>query len=465
MEYDLYRNQAVHDSYARNVQDFLDSYRVGVPTIVMLPGGMGSQLDRSPTPYRGQDIPFSGYSPVWLSPGILFRGDGLTLEMDAARHDIQDYVIVPDGPLRYLVKAYDGTERYFTDQNVNYIVFGYDWRRPLEEAAVNLQTFLTALRRAVFQAHADDVTPRLVLLCHSQGGLVAKMFLDIVHNAVSAWVSKVITVATPFYGTATHMPRYFVGEHLLNLLYGAGRVAKIIGSLPGPYTLLPIDRATWRKRGAALGLGAETYPVVDEGGREIDPYDRAQTGAHGRYPAWVSGDYLDAAKAIRGAIDQDLEPAAVAQVFHLRATSTATPYRFRWRPLPADFSPDTSPLPFDDLPNDVNAQGGDGTVPWFSARLAQVPDARVYRIPTTALHQDLLENARALDAIWTIITTGRIPDHDPQVPDGPYQGQPTASDAEVDRFLSDAAAGRIAAADPAARDPRLWRGVVRRTLK
>src|SRR5437867_4546022 len=127
MDYNLVRNQAVRDSYAKNVQDFLDHYRAGAPTVVMLPGGMGSQLDRSPEAYHGQAISFLNYTPVWLSPGVLFRGDALTLEMDENRHDIRDFIIVPDGPLRFLVTAYEGTAKFFADRGANYIVFGYDW--------------------------------------------------------------------------------------------------------------------------------------------------------------------------------------------------------------------------------------------------------------------------------------------------------------------------------------------------
>jgi hypothetical protein len=465
MDYNLARNQAVRDSYAKNVQDFLDHYRAGAPTVVMLPGGMGSQLDRSSEAYHGTAMSFLDYTPVWLSPGVLFRGDALTLEMDGAGHDIHDFIIVPDGPLRFLVKAYDGTEKYFTDKGANYIVFGFDWRRPLEEAAVNLQSFLTSLRQAVFAQHHDNIVPKTVLLCHSQGGLVAKMFLDIVQNNAGAWLNKVITVAAPFYGTATHMQRYFVGEHMLNILHGAGRVSRIVGSLPGPYTLLPIDRTTWAKRQAALGLNGQPYPVEDGNGDAADPYDSADAGPGGRYPAWVPASYVDEARDIRGSIDLDLPADTVARIFHLRAATTDTPCRFRWNPLPANFDPDKGPCPLQPLPQDADQRRGDGTVPYWSARLAQVPDDRVYDVPTAAAHQDLLENRRTLEAVWTIIQTGAIAGVSPTVPDASYSEQAPAAPAEVDQFLSDAVAKRIAADDPRAHDPRLWRGVVRGMLR
>jgi hypothetical protein len=465
MDYNFARSQAVRDSYAKNVQDFLDHYRAGAPTVVMLPGGMGSQLDRSPEAYHGSAMSFLDYTPVWLSPGVLFRGDALTLEMDGAGHDIRDFIIVPDGPLRFLVKAYDGTEKFFIDKGANYIVFGFDWRRPLEEGAVNLQSFLTSLRQAVFAQHHDNIVPKTILLCHSQGGLVAKMFLDIVQNNAGAWLDKVITVATPFYGTATHMQRYFVGEHMLNILHGATRVARIVGTLPGPYTLLPIDRATWTKRQAALGLTGQPYPVQDSSGVPVDPYDTGNLGAGRRYPAWVAAASLDAARDIRGSIDIDLPAESLGRIFNLRATTTDTPCYFRWDALPANFDPDRGPCPLQPLPQDATQRRGDGTVPYWSARLAQVGDDRVYDVPTTAAHQDLLENRRTLEAVWTIIQNGTIAGFSPTEPDSSYSVEAPAAPAEVDQFLSDAAAKRVAPTDPRAHDPRLWRGVVRGMLR
>lgn len=468
MDYDLARNQAVHDSYAKNVKDFLDHYRAGEPTVVMLPGGMGSQLDRSSEAYHGQAMSFLDYSPVWLSPGVIFRGDALTLEIEQNRHDIHDFIIVPDGPMRFLIRAYEGTSRFFFDKGANYIVYGYDWRRSLAEAAVNLQSFLTSLRRAVFNHHHEDIVPRTILLCHSQGGLVAKMFLDRVQNNLSSWLDKVVTVATPFYGTygtANHMQRYFVGESLLNILHGAKRVAKIVGSLPGPYVLLPIDLPTWKRRQDALGLNDQPYPVEDENRNPVDPYDTANMGAGNRYPSWMIADYLDEARDIRGAIDLELGADAIKRIFHLRATSTNTPCRFRWRRLSADFDPDQGPCPLEPLPQEPGQARGDGTVPYWSARLVQAPQEQIYDIPTEAPHQELLENSRTLAAIWSIMTVGKKPDVDPDVEDVTYAGLDAASVNEVNAFLNDAATKKIGADDTRAKDPRIWRGVVRNLLR
>ncbi len=56
-------------------------------------------------------------------------------------------------------------------------MFGYDWRRPLEEAPGYLEHFLNLLRFQVVSRHGFDPLPTTTLLCHSQGGLVAKVLM------------------------------------------------------------------------------------------------------------------------------------------------------------------------------------------------------------------------------------------------------------------------------------------------
>ncbi len=126
MTYDQARRRAIRDALGSRIEHFARSYRPGEPTVVFLPGGMGSQLDQSKKRYQGTSTPpFTEYDPVWIDFGILFNGDALKLEIRLDGRDYRNHVIIPDGPLQFLVSAYDGTERYFQeDKGWNYIVFG-----------------------------------------------------------------------------------------------------------------------------------------------------------------------------------------------------------------------------------------------------------------------------------------------------------------------------------------------------
>ncbi len=105
MDYDVGRVSAIQSAYLGIIKDFLPRYRRGQPTVIMLPGGMGSQLDRSPGPFQDQPPDFTRYDPVWIDLGLIFSADGLALEIDAHGRDRDGYIVVPNGELRFLIDA------------------------------------------------------------------------------------------------------------------------------------------------------------------------------------------------------------------------------------------------------------------------------------------------------------------------------------------------------------------------
>ncbi|HEV2187819.1 MAG TPA: hypothetical protein VGR70_11465 [Stellaceae bacterium] len=463
MAYSDSRKQAATDA-AQSVCDGLAAaYLPGRQTVILLPGGMGSQLNRSPTPYAGADIPLPSFVPFWITAGTIFDQNALELAIDSTGADKDDYIVVADGPLRFIgLASYEGTQKFFQDQGLNYAVFGYDWRRDLQEAALNLHDLLVNFQAAVTGQGHPDPLPTTSLLCHSQGGMVAKIYLDL-PNSLAGALQYVITIATPFYGTGTHMQRYFVGDSTLNLLYNPDDVATITGGLPGPYVLMPMDRQTWQNRGGQLGVAS--YPVLAPDGSPADPYDQGSLG--GRYPAWMSGDYLEDARQARLALDADLSPNLLAKVFHLLSDSTPTPAYFRWAALPAGFDPRITPCPLvpDPARGNLGMVGGDGTVPAFSAALAQAGN-QALTVPTTQQHQDLAENARCLQAVGMILANGTLPSAAQlNAADETYSRPPTASPAEVQQTLSAVGAGTIPRNDPRLNDPAFQRGAAREFLK
>ena len=218
MTYEKARHSSIRDALGRRIEAFARHYKPGLPTIILLPGGMGSQLDRSKRRYtRGTNLPFQHYDPIWMDFGILFDNDALMLEIDHSGKDIGDHVIIPDGPLHFFVNPYDGTERFVRDERGwNYICFGFDWRRSIMESAAYLETFLFRLGRRVQQLKGESPLPNATLFCHSMGGLVATAFLTRLASRksfspadIDQWLSRIVTVATPFYGTSTHLRRYY----------------------------------------------------------------------------------------------------------------------------------------------------------------------------------------------------------------------------------------------------------------
>ncbi len=462
MSYESARTLEIGDAYARRVEDFAREYRPGRASIVLIPGGMGSQLDRSGEPYEDDgSLPFHAYDPVWMDVGIL-SGDALHLEINSDGRDQEGHIIVPNGPLRFLVRPYEGAEAYFRERGENFVIFGFDWRRPLAESASYLERFLRRTRERVMARGFPDPLPTTTLLAHSMGRLVAKVFLHRVYKAsvtavdIPKWMAQLVTVATPFYGTSNHMQRYYLGEELLNTLYGAGDIARLSGTMPGPYVLMFMDSATYLRDGEALGLSR--YPLRDaqDDDVEVDPYDQA---SFSRFPPWVRWESIVQAKRARQTVTKLLPDPVLAHVFHLRSgVDTDTDVELFWEDVDGpDFDPGEDPSPV------VGERGpGDGTVPFWSARLAQTPDTQVYDLRDADTHMELMEHIETLKVVSAVIERGALPAR-VQVPAEPSLIGPMASRTAVRRFLADVEAGEAELDDPRATDPKIWRRFVMET--
>ena len=459
MSYDIGRANAIRRAYAGHVKSFVERYIRGRKTVVLLPGGMGSQLDYSPRPFDGTPMSFAEYETAWMDIGAVFDSDTLKLEIDDQGRDKNGHIIFPNGPLRFAVVAYDDTARYFQERDYNYIVFGYDWRRPIEECAGFLEDFLVQMRKSVFNKHQEDPLPGTTLLCHSQGGLVAKLFLHRIFNA-PGWFEKVITVGTPFYGTWSHQQRYFVGQPPLNILHGAKQIASIVATLPGPYTLMFIDRQTFTRDHERLGLGADDYPIVDpDSGDPADPYDAANLD---RYPGWVKGDHLENARRIRGTIALPLAENIAERFFNLRTRKAKMPVALHWKALPAGFDPDSSgnsPV------TPAREGGGDGTVPGWAAWHAHTPPDNQCELKKASDHGYLMEHDEVLKTVEHIMTRNELParslGRDQQF------GEPVlpASDNRIRHFFHDVAKNRTTREDARAYERAIWQGMYRSMLR
>ena len=464
MSYEIARNHEIHDAHQRVIDIFAKSYRSGQPTIVLLPGGMGSHLDRSTRPFvNDQSIPFPMYDPVWMDVEMIFGRDLELLRIEENGHDAGNHMVIPTGPLQFLVNAYDGTQRFFKDLGWNYIVFGYDWRRSLEEAASQLTEFLANLRDRVKDLRDFDPLPTTTLLAHSQGGLVGKIFLQSVSGddggGIGLWMERFVTIGTPFYGTSSHQDRYYQGQSPLNTFYGKRRVAEIAGSLPGPYVLMFADQSAL-DAGTQAKLGLTGYPITDSAtGAPADPYDAANFS---RYPAWVNTTFLDDAVLARETIVADLPKAVADRVFHIRTgLNTKTATKLKWDPVVgAAYDPASALSPLTAV-----AGKGDGTVPFWSARLAQIPKEQIYDLKQASDHGGLAEHAETLSVVRKLVATGTMPkpaavakavDALPAA----TLGTPKASRIKTQEFIDGVRDRTITKGDPLANDPEVWRRIL-----
>src|SRR5690606_27399918 len=138
------------------------------PTILILPGGMGSQLMATNTIL---EVPLEGRFPtarrLWIGLQELVRmyqGDFAHLKLDDKLIDEAQHAVYPNGaigadvgPLERKFSPYFAVSE-FAKGWANYLEFGYDWRKPARIAAQDLRWFLLQLRReATAQGKADPL--------------------------------------------------------------------------------------------------------------------------------------------------------------------------------------------------------------------------------------------------------------------------------------------------------------------
>lgn len=431
MDYEQYRISLIKGYYDNQLETLLSDFDPRRRTVILLPGGMGSQLMRSEDAFPASPNVISDV--VWIDLGIAF-GDALTLEVDAAGRDKDAFVIAAYGPLKFLTEnPYGELKERARDKDWNYAVFGYDWRRPLQESAGFFKSWILEFQRRVI-AHFGpqfDPIPKLTIVCHSMGGLVAKTALaDAGFSGLG--FNAVMTVATPFYGVSTQQERYFKGVSILNRLYDPQDVVRIVASMPGPYTLLFLPKAIFDRDQHQLGLAR--YPEFDSTDNSIpcDPYDAAML------PRWPQA-VRDHKQQLAAARDEMIGIAApvnaniAAKFINVRSQlDTNTAVELSWINVDGDtIDPETSPSPVAGL-----SGPGDGTVPYWSAFHASCTNR--HDLARASDHANLLRHREVLTLIEKVVTTGKLPSQ--AAMRGRRAARPTATARKLDRALDKLAA-------------------------
>ena len=299
--------------------------------------------------------------------------------------DEGDRIIVADGAVGYLgCTPYVGFTIWCELKGLDYFVFGWDWRRRLEDSGrFFVKKFLPYFQvRVKNECNNADPLANFSLIGHSAGGMVVNWILR-KNDANVANMRLAITVATPFYGYSGRVHRWFKGQPPFNGPFNKFKkgLIRTICSFPACYTWMFLDEQTYTDNKAAL-LADPKYPLADypsmdkAKGTFADPYDPQKKGALSRYPSGATGfdaKELVHAKKLVPVLASDLDPALAAKFINIRGDTTAddTAGSITW-----DWVPPTDPSPIDDGP-DVP---GDGTQPAWTTRHVGLAAANVITV-------------------------------------------------------------------------------------
>jgi len=455
---------------------FVQDYKPGQPTLILLPGGLGSAIERAEEAFHDGDPPADlDYDDLWLAPSMLCDAMELAMADDI---DADNHICIADGPIAILgLNPYGRFKRWCDDNDFNHFVLGWDWRRRLAPTVDFLTNqFLPTLYQRVDAAYSQDPLDGFTLIGHSEGGFVVKLFL----GGGSSYVQQMahaITIATPFYGYGGQLQRYFSGDDYFNPIYGKMATAQLVATMRGGYVLLFTDIPTFQRDMAKLNADLQ-YPPPDwpckdlTTGAPVDPYAPGSQPGKFRYPTgngnWFLWGELTLADLVRQQITSPLPDAINAKFYNFRGVQTdngqaidGTKTALTWDWVNANFDPDVDPSPLADLWGK-----GDDTIPAWSARLVSTPAANVVPIlgdVSDLNHVHLMEHDDTLQQIGAIVAPGQ-----PLVQAFRKAAPPAASRVETIRFLKDVrdAAGdrKVLRALLAKYDYHALQGFVRRFL-
>jgi pimeloyl-ACP methyl ester carboxylesterase len=436
MSYDSYRLAKIQGYYDYQIETLVSGFDPNRPTVILLPGGMGSRLERTEHPVGPEPNVINDV--IWVDWGIFKpKKDALKLEIEvkgAEERDKNSYVIAPHGPLKFITQTpYEELKDHARTAKWNYCVFGFDWRRPLAESSAFFKKFIQDFKKRIVALHNIDPIPRLTIVCHSMGGMVCTYALrDGRFSALG--FHAVVTVATPFYGTSTQQERYYSGDGgFLNNIYGAKAVVDITSSLPGPYTLMFLPKEIYVRDGGKLGL--DRYPQLDpDGNTEADPYDAALMGRWPR-PVKDHGQYLDRARTELVYISQPIAPSIAPVFFNIRSSlDTMTASELLWSNIDGDvFVPGTNQSPIAGIPGP-----GDGTVPSWSAWHAYSQPGNRHELKEAKDHGALLEHDEVLALISTVVKTRGLPVPKKRATRSPVKASPARTARAVNAWIGKA---------------------------
>ncbi len=249
--------------------------------IVVVPGVLGSRLVR-------------GGKEIWGVGGGVWRNlvdPGRTLALTGDGHE-EDPFVKADGFVRLPAhfpglakvdcygKLKDFVRPRVAPGGANLLEFTYDWRLSNDLNGRRLARQATE-KLEQWRRRLGCENAKLVLICHSMGGLVARAFLDLHDGAPLC--RKLITIGTPYRGAVKALGSLVNG--LFPCLPWVGpRLSELARTWPSVYELLPSYRAIVGPGNALVRLRDVDVPdlCTDRFKRALAFQDRLRAAVNAR---------------------------------------------------------------------------------------------------------------------------------------------------------------------------------------
>lgn len=137
--------------------------------------------------------------PGWL--GLLTRGDGYQTPDGILPKGVTDFVLRNNKKVLVDFRPYAPLIERLKQSGYQVLVFPYDWRLRLNEAGFSLQkAIVSEFWNSKLPQGKLDPEEKVVLIGHSMGGLLARLFVEDQSLAGHALVRRAIMIGTPHMG-------------------------------------------------------------------------------------------------------------------------------------------------------------------------------------------------------------------------------------------------------------------------
>ncbi len=385
-------------------------------TLFLFPGGMASRLIRATQAWdpAGPASQIFEYEELWVNPITLLGGEARNLRMHKTAageyRDKGDRIVIADAAVNLLgATPYTGFTAWCSFKLIDWFIFGWDWRRSVDDVGTFfINRFLPHFQARVQAECNADPLADYSLIGHSAGGLVVNWILRTIAPP-PATLRKVITVAAPFYGYSGQLHRWFEGEPLVNVggLYTKG-IIKAVSSFPGCYSWHFLPEGFYNANKADF-QNDPAFPLVSYPSSDFvtntpaDPYNPQPPGQ--RYPTQAQSgfDTAELAKAqnlFTNTLTSPLSPAQAAKFVNIRGDTTAnnTLNTTTWKLVPP-----IAPSPI----ADSSITPGDGTQPGWTTRdiglARQVPGNVITVSGGDAAHMIIMNSPQTLAHLAAIL--------------------------------------------------------------
>jgi pimeloyl-ACP methyl ester carboxylesterase len=335
-------------------------------SVVLLPGMMGSLLSS----IRGMT------ALLWINPALFLKGQSSYLELheDGTRDRHPGIEAMPIALERMSYTKIALALR----RQVDLYEFPYDWRRPIEYNGDLLHQYI--------ERWADgDPDRKFTLVGHSMGGLVSRAYLARHTEAAERRIERLIMHGTPHFGAGATMENLVNGNRMMALagkLNSKNTPDRLLLNMPSVYQLLPAP--------------PDLFPAHRRYPSNWDLYDAKSWRLEG-----IRQDYLDLGKAFYEMLASTDPQVETIEIAGCNVDTIVDVKR--------EFEPGER-LMYDVIRQQGGADGGDGTVPLWSALL---PGATIYY--AEEVHRDLPKNKKVIQATLDLIHGG-MPDLDTELP-------------------------------------------------